>query len=294
MKHSPLHGPAYRRTVRNLLIFTVVTLGSGWLGIAVDQATGTADPQQGLGILLWILLPMTTGLLLRALGGDGWQDAGLKPHLLAGWRWYVVALLLFPLISLLVFGLGVLFGAFTFPAAAAQSGSALVWLVAIGFASSFVKNILEEFAWRGYLTPRFAATTANPWIIHLLTGLIWAGWHIPYWVHFVDVSQFTALPLPVFMAGGAFTLVITAVTYGELRLLSNSVWPGVILHSVANAVTAALVLHGLLQLNGEVGILLSPGNDGLVHSILFAVAGVGLYQYRMRRRVVEPSGRDVP
>lgn len=47
MKHSPLHGPAYRRTVRNLLIFTVVTLGSGWLGIAVDQATGTADPQQG-------------------------------------------------------------------------------------------------------------------------------------------------------------------------------------------------------------------------------------------------------
>jgi membrane protease YdiL (CAAX protease family) len=272
--------------MRNLSIFAVVTLGSGWLGIAVDQATETADPQQGLGILLWILLPMTTGLLLRALGGDGWQDAGLKPRLQAGWRWYVVALLLFPFVSLLVFGLGALFGAFAAPATVAPSGSAIVSLVAIGFASSFVKNILEEFAWRGYLTPRLAATTGNPWRIHLLTGLIWAGWHIPYWIYFVDVRQFTALPLPVFAASAAFTLVITAVTYGELRLLSHSVWPGVILHSVANGITAALVLHGLLQFNGGAGILFSPGNDGLVHSILFAVAGVGLYQYRVRRLAV--------
>jgi membrane protease YdiL (CAAX protease family) len=271
-----------RQSIRNLIVFTAATLGIGWLGIALDRATEAANPQQGLGILLWILIPTGTGLLLRALGGDGWQDAGLQPNLKSGGRWYVAAVLIFPLASLLTLGLGSVFEAFSFPGFAAQGVGAFVSLVAVAFASSFVKNIFEEFAWRSYLTARFDALKLNPFVNHLLTGLIWAGWHIPYWLYFVDVQQFTSLSLPVFIVLGILILAITAITYGELRLLSNSVWPAVILHSVANAITAALLLNGFVHPNSRVGVVFSPGNDGVIHSILFTLIGVGLYQYRMK------------
>lgn len=267
---------------RNLIIFTLVTLSAGWVGAALDRAVGTPDPQQGLGILLWILLPTVTGLLLRAFGGDGWQDAGLNPRLLAGWRWYAVALLLFPLISLLLLSIGPLVGAFTLPGFASQGAGAFLALTAVAVLSSFGKNIFEEFAWRGYLTPRFAALKLPRLRNHLLTGLIWAGWHIPYWLFFVDVKSFSTLSTPAFMGLGIATLIITAITYGELRLWSKTVWPAVVLHSVANGVTATFLLNGFVALNGGLGSVFSPGNDGIVHSILFALVGLGFYQYNRR------------
>lgn len=267
---------------RNLIIFTLVTLSAGWVGAALDRAIATPDPQQGLGILLWILLPTVTGLLLRAVGGDGWQDAGFNPRLLAGWRWYGVALLLFPLISLLLLGIGPVIGAFTLPGFASQGIGAFLTLTAVAVLGSFGKNIFEEFAWRGYLTPRLAALKVPRLRNHLLTGLIWAGWHLPYWLFFVDVRTFSTLSLPAFIALAMTTLVITAITYGELRLWSGSVWPAVVLHSVANGVTATFLLNGFVQLNGGLGILFSPGNDGLVHSLLFALVGLAFYRYSRR------------
>jgi len=199
-------------TRRNLIIFIVVTLSAGWVGAALDRAVGTPDPQQGLGILLWILLPTVTGLLLRAFGGDGWQDAGVNPRLVTGWRWYGVAILLFPLLSLLLLGIGPLVGAFTLPGFASQGAGAFLSLTAIAVLASFGKNIFEEFAWRGYLTPRFAARRRPRLFNHLLTGLIWAGWHIPYWLFFVNVQTFSTLSTPAFMGLGIVTLIITAIT----------------------------------------------------------------------------------
>ncbi len=267
---------------RNLIIFAVVTASAGWIGAVLNRLTEAPDPQQGLGTLVWLVLPLATGLLLRAFGGDGWRDAGLRPNLPSGWLWYAAAILIFPVISVVMFGVGSLVGAFTADGFATQGLGAFVSLVAVAFVSSIIKNIFEEFAWRGYLTGRLAALGLHPLLNHLLTGIIWASWHIPYWLFFVDVQQFSALGLPGFIVVGVPTLVITAITYGELRLLSRSVWPAVILHSAANAITATFLLNGFINLQGLSGVVFSPGNDGIIHSILFALAGVGLYEYRKR------------
>jgi membrane protease YdiL (CAAX protease family) len=45
----------------------------------------------------------------------------------------------------------------SFEGLARQGSGALLSALAIGFAGSLLKNIGEEFAWRGYLTPRFKA-----------------------------------------------------------------------------------------------------------------------------------------
>jgi membrane protease YdiL (CAAX protease family) len=281
-----------KKILRNLGIFIAAALGIGWLGIALDKAIGNTTPPQGLGILLWILVPMATGLLLRALCGDGWTDSGIRPNIKSGWTWYLAALLAFPLASLAVFGLGSLTGAFSLPGFEDQGMATFISLALAAFGSVFIKNIFEEFAWRGYLTPRFEALGLHPIINHLLTGVVWAGWHVPYWLYFVDrtqMRQFTQLEMPAFILLGFFTIAVMAVTFGELRLLSKSVWPTVVLHSVANAVTQTLLFHELLKLNGSWGILLSPGNDGIVCCILFGLIGVGLYLYRTKKRHPEAA-----
>jgi membrane protease YdiL (CAAX protease family) len=275
-----------RRNLLNLAVFTAAALGIGWLGIALDRTMENPNPQQGLGILVWILGPMAAGLLLRTFGGDGWSDSGIRPNLKSAGVWYLAALLAFPLASLTTFGIGFLAGAFTLPGFESQGVDAFLALALAAFAALLAKNIFEEFAWRGYLTPRFEALGIHPMINHLLTGLIWAAWHIPYWLYFADrmqVRQFTSLDMPAFILQAFLIMIPTAVTFGEIRLLSRSVWPTVVLHSVANAVTQTLLFQGFIKLNGGLGILLSPGNDGIVCCILFGLIGLGLYLYRTKK-----------
>ena len=93
----------------------------------------------------------------------------------------------------------------------------------------------------------FCIATVGPLANHLFTGVIWALWHLPFWLYILDVSQFSTLSRPAFAALGALLLVITAISCGELRLWSQSVWPGVLLHSTANAVTVPLLLNDFIQ-----------------------------------------------
>jgi len=274
------------RINRNLIIFTIATLGAGWLGLALNQAMGIQDAQQSLGILLWLVIPLLTALLLRAFGGDGWQDFGLTPHLRSGWAWYLVAALIFPLASFLTLGFGTMIGIISLSGFASQGLAAFLTLTGIAFASSLVKNIFEEFAWRGYLTPRFEALKLNPFVNHLLTGLIWSAWHIPYWLFFVSQAQwpeFTSLDRPTFILLGVLINTASAITYGELRLLSKTVWPAVILHSMANAVTLTLLVNGFVQLSSDREALFSPGNAGIITASLLTLAGIGLHHYRMKK-----------
>ncbi|MGB7538484.1 MAG: CPBP family intramembrane glutamic endopeptidase [Anaerolineales bacterium] len=287
--------------LRNLIIFAAAALGIGWLGIAADIAVEAADPQQGFGMLLWIVVPTATGLILRAFGGDGWKDSGIKPNFKNGWGWYLAAPGIFLAAFLPMFGLGRIFNAFSIPGFQTRGVVDFISLTAAAFFPLIVKNIFEEFAWRGYLTARFEALKIHPMFNHLLTGAIWGTWHIPYWLYFADraeVLKFSTLEIRAFILLGLFNLIVTAVTYGELRLLGKSVWMTIVLHSTANAVTQTLLLNGFIKLNGGMGILFSPGNDGILSSILFGLIGVGLYLYRVRKTRREAAaaqgGRDVP
>jgi membrane protease YdiL (CAAX protease family) len=277
-------------STRNVTIFAIVALSSGWIGHAVDLAVQTPKYQNGLGILIWILLPTVTGLLLRALGGDGWAGAGFGFKFRPSGFWYSFAMVLFPIVSLLTIAIAAMwslaFGFEPLQISAAKAGFAeFAQLVFLGIPSLLIKNVLEEFAWRGYLTQRLSTFNIHPISNHVLTGIIWALWHLPFWLYFVDISTFSQLELPKFIALGLLIIVITSITYGELRLISQSVWPCVILHTVANAVTAALVFGTPFSEAIYAGALLSAGNDGLVHSLLFAGAGWVLYRYRSKKKL---------
>ena len=76
---------------RNIIIFSILSVGGGFLGMFIDRLDPPADRMQGLGTLVWLATPLVANLLLRALGGDGWKDFGFKPHFKDSWRWYLAS-----------------------------------------------------------------------------------------------------------------------------------------------------------------------------------------------------------
>ena len=274
------------KTIRNIIVAALVTVGGGWLGIWLNNVTGnTLPPMESLGVLVWLASPALIGLLLRALGGDGWKDSGFGFHLKTGWKWYLVGIIAYPLAALLTFGLAAAVGAISAEGFATQGLGAYAAAAGVGFAASLMKNIFEEFAWRGYLTPRLEAARVPPLLNHLLTGILWWLWHLPYYYYFLDralLQTYLTTSIPVFIAIGLFDLFPTAILFGELRLLSKSVWPVFILHCVVNGLSMPLILNGFIKLNGWLGVVFSPTNDGIVTSILLGLIGLALYRYRTK------------
>ncbi|MCA9927068.1 MAG: CPBP family intramembrane metalloprotease [Anaerolineales bacterium] len=282
------------KTTRNLIIFTAVSLSSGFIGMAVNRLNPPADPMQGLGTLIWLVLPMVTGLLLRAFGGDGWQDAGFKFNLKTGWYWYLVALAIPPIVTLLVMVPAGLAGAISLDGLMAQGIGAFLSLAAVTFVGSMVKNIFEEFAWRGYLAPRFEAARLHPFANAALTGFIWAGWHVPYYLYFLDrqkLTEHTPLSLPVFILSAFVLLPFHALAYNELRFISGSVWPVWLLHNVANGINLSLVAGGFMVLDRSIaGTLLSPGTEGILFSLIMGLVGFMLYRQRRQQETAVANG----
>jgi membrane protease YdiL (CAAX protease family) len=275
------------KSIRNIVIFAIVAVGGGFLGIALDGLNPPQDPMQGLGALIWLVSPLLANILLRTFGGDGWKDFGLGLNLKAGWIWYLAPFLIIPLASLPSLGLGAVFGVISLSGFSQQGFGAFLSLAGAAFGMAMVKNIFEEFAWRGYLTPRFEALKLNPYANSILTGFIWAAWHIPYYLYFLDPSvlqKHTPLSLPVFILTAFLVLPFHAFVYGELRLLSKSTWTTWLLHNVANAISLTLISNGFVTLSRNfAGVLFSPGTEGIVHSLIMGLIGFGLYQYRMRK-----------
>ena len=277
------------KTIRNLIIVALFTVGGGWLGLWLNKITGnTQPPLQSLGALVWLVTPALSGILLRAFGGDGWKDAGFRLNLISGWRWYLVAILVYPLAALLTFGLATLMGAVSTDGFATQGFDAYLSAVGIIAAGSLMKNIFEEFAWRGYLTPRLEAAKVPALLNHLIVGVLWWAWHIPYYYYFLDRtvlgSYLGNMNISTFLVLALISILLTAILFGELRLLSKSVWPVFILHNLINGLSMPLILNGFIKLNGWSGIILSPTNDGIIASILLGVAGLLLYRYRVQMK----------
>lgn len=281
-----------RKSIRNLILFCIVAVGGGFVGIAVDRLNPPADPMQGLGALIWLASPLATNLLLRTFGGDGWRDLGLALHLKSSWGWYLLAVLIIPVVTGICLGFGALFGAISLSGFAAQGIQPFLMLLATGFAAAMVKNIFEEFAWRGYLTPRFESIQLHPLLNALLTGWIWAGWHVPYYLYYLDSAQLqahTSLSVPTFIGLAFLVLPFHALAYGELRLLSKSVWTTWLLHTIANAVSLGLLSGGFILLSPNLsGVIFSPGTEGVLHSLLMGLIGFGLYQRRRQQSSHKP------
>jgi hypothetical protein len=161
-----------KTTVRNLAIFVVLILASGWLGRGLDVLMGNSSAES-LGMLVWIVTPLGLTVVLHTFAGDGWNDFGIKPNFKENWVWYVVAILAFPVLTALVLLIGSGLGFVTFPNLSANTPGLLLQAFALGLLPQFIKNIFEEAPWRGYLAPKVYSLGLNDFVGHAIVGLVW-------------------------------------------------------------------------------------------------------------------------
>lgn len=276
------------KTIRNIIIVSLFTVGGGWLGIWLNNVTGnTQPPMQSLGVLVWLTTPAFSGFLLRAFGGDGWKDSGFGLNFISGWKWYLLSILVYPLVSLLTFGLGALFGIVSADGFAAQGFSAYLSAVGMVFVGSLMKNFFEEFAWRSYLTPRLEAAGVKPILNHVIVGVLWMTWHLPYYYYYLDravLESALTTSIPVFIALGYLVIIPTSILFGELRLLSKSTWTVFLLHQIINAASLPLLINGFIEVKGSLAPVFTPTNEGVFVSLLFGLVGWMLMKVRLKNK----------
>lgn len=272
-----------------IIVFAFVTASAGFIGAFINSIAMPADPMQSPGVLIWLVAPLAANLLLRSLGKDGWKDFGLRPHLGKNWKWYLSAILIVPIISLLNSGFCFVFGAADIPPVTSRSVNGFISLLVFGLTGSLVKNLFEEFAWRGYLTPKLDSLKINAYLNSLITGVIWASWHIPYYLYFLNPAELenqTTMGVTGIIISSFFLLPIQAFAYGELRLLTRSVWPAWLLHTIANAVSYALITGGLVVMHGgTLSFIFTPGTEGIFYSVLMGGFGYLLHKIRISKEV---------
>lgn len=232
-----------------------------------------------MGWASWLVLHFLCGIAIRAFRRD-WKDFGIKPRLKGNIGWYCFAILVFPAVMLLFTLVARVFGLVNF---SSFSGSALVPALTTLLLGMFIKNIFEDFAWQGYLTPKLVKTNMKDWKIYLVVGLVWAFWHAPYYLYFLPEGFYTTTMDRVLDTFVLSPIVITvwAVMFVEITRLTGSVWPAVLMHAVEDAIPNFLILEEqVIQFTGVGDLLFNPLR-GILPLIAFLIIGLWLRKMRM-------------
>jgi len=143
-----------------------------------------------------------------------------------------------------------------------------------------LQNIFEEFGFRGYLAPKLNTLGLNVFVAHMVVGLIWGIWHLPYFSFVTSyTTQSPVTLIPLFLTG----TIAASIVYGEIRILTNSVWPAVLMQTVGGAFITGLLLQDFIEIANGMEILFSPVIEGVLTIVLFTLIGIGIHLLRRKR-----------
>jgi membrane protease YdiL (CAAX protease family) len=149
----------------------------------------------------------------------------------------------------------------------------------------FVFAIFEEVGWRGYLAPKLASLGIGSFSAAAAVAIVWGSWHLPYirdltWIY-------SSEPLTTFIPRFYLLSFVLALVFGEIRMITGTFWPAVLMHAVGNAFGHPLEA-GYVKVAGGREFLGNLGN-GLIMIGLVAVLGVGIHRWRLNARSSLPK-----
>ena len=273
------------RNIRNTSIFVIVVVLSGWIGVLIDKIIGGPTQRETTGMIVWLVLPLITTILLRIFAKDGWKDAGFKFNFYGNVRFYISSICIFPIVMLVVCFVGYVFGWINI------SDFNIIEFIKV-FAGmlliNLLKNFFEESVWRGYLTEKLIQLNFKACKLYLLVGVIWASWHIPYYMVFLpieDIQNFIDVSRLEFVLISFVVIVVWSFMFTELYLATKSIWPCVLLHAMEDAIVNPLILNGFIHIADGKEILVSP-IVGIIPALLFLLVGYTLRKMRKSRKIV--------
>ena len=197
--------------------------------------------------------PLAAAIIVRVTRKTT-ADAGWRPCLKGGVRWYLLALAIPPALTLAGSVVYFLFISGDFDPEASRFSAAAIAQLGVGadqvpaiFAvqvanavlfAPFINMLLavgEEAGWRGFLYPALGERMSHRRAA-ILTGVVWVLWHAPLIAMGYNYGT-DYLGFPVI---GIVTMTIFCMAFGTflcfLRERSRSVWPCALAHGSLNAV----------------------------------------------------------
>ena len=267
-----------KKTLRNVILFSLVAISCGWIGVGVNQLLGEPSNLESLGSGIFIASPIICMILLRLLGGDGWKDFPIKPRFKQNTRWYIFAIVVYPVVIGITLFVGKLLG---WVDVSKFSVAAYFPVFATAFLPVFIKNILEETAFRGYLTVKMEQLTQNEWVIYLVVAFVCQIWHLPYNLIFLDDAyQATFFPYSkeLFVLVSFVVIAVWTIMYTEIFFLSRSLLLVVLMHSMKD-VFNPLISEGFTVISPDKTLLVSP-LFGLIPALIYLAIGLHLRRIR--------------
>ena len=269
---------ANKRTLRNVILFSFVAVVCGWVGVGVDKLLGQPSNLESLGALIFISSPILCMVLLRLFGGDGWKDLPLKPNFRRNARWYLFAIVVYPVVIGITLFVGKLFG---WVDVSKFSIAAYFPVFIAAFLPQCLKNIFEESVWRGYLTVKVEQLTQNEWLVYLVVALVWQVWHLPYYLILLDdayLASFFPFGNVLFVVISFVVIGVWTIMYTEIFFLSRSLLLVVLMHAMEDALNP-LISEGFAVVSPDKALLVSP-SFGLIPLLLYLVTGLWLRRIR--------------
>ena len=268
-----------KKTLRNVILFSLVAISCGWIGVGVNQLLGEPSNLESLGSGIFIASPIVCMVLLRLLGGDGWKDFPLKPRFKQNTRWYIFAIAVYPVVIGITLFVGKILG---WVDVSKFSVATYLPVFATAFLPIFIKNILEESAFRGYLTVKMEQLVKNEWLIYLVVAFVCQIWHLPYNLIFLDDAyQATFFPYSkeLFVLVSFVVIAVWTIMYTEIFFLSRSLLLVILMHSMKDALNP-LISEGFTIISANKTLLVSP-LFGLIPTLIYLA--IGLYLRRIRK-----------
>ena len=269
---------ANKRTLRNVILFSFVAVVCGWVGVGVDKLLGQPSNLESLGALIFISSPILCMVLLRLFGGDGWKDLTLKPNFRRNARWYLFAIVVYPVVIGITLFIGKLFG---WVDVSRFSIAAYFPVFIAAFLPQCLKNIFEESVWRGYLTVKVEQLTQNEWLVYLVVALVWQVWHLPYYLILLDdayLASFFPFGNVLFVVTSFVVIGVWTIMYTEIFFLSRSLLLVVLMHAMEDSLNP-LISDGFAVVSPDKALLVSP-SFGLIPLLLYLVIGLWLRRIR--------------
>ena len=230
-----------------------------WIPIALTRQDYQTSPILLVGMFLGVFGPSVAGIIMtyREQGKEGGRDFWRRVFDLhrISIKWYVLILLLFPVLHLISILINHWLGgsppefAFVKEAVVMPAGVLIVVLLYL------LQSALEEFGWRGYMLDRLQALW-KPLTASLTLGVSHAFWHLPlFWVVGTNQSRYLSVI--------DFSLFIAFVLAGSIY----STW---CYNDNRRSTLAVILLHTATNL--ALDIFLLPGTGEYIFKIVFALS----------------------
>ncbi len=278
----------HKEIKKELTIFLALTIVLSAVFYVVIAQAGSMQAGGGLYVagLMWSpgVAALVARLVVRGnLGGLGWRWGKTRYQLLSIAVPFLVVLGTYGVVW--VTGLG----GFPDPAfveeisgqlgfEATRTQTILIYTVVsgtVGLATSSLTALGEEIGWRGLLLPDLAQLTGFTRAA-LITGAVWAVWHVPAMV-FADYGG----EAPLWYSIACFTVMAVAfsVIIAWIRLRSGSVWTAMFAHAAHNVFVQTV----FTPLTADTGITeYVIGEFGIGLAIAYALVAFVFWQMRDR------------